>query len=555
MGDGSKGIEPTADDMFDYIIVGGGSAGCVTAGRLVAEHGARVLLLEAGSDDDDSLIRMPAGTFKMMLEGSPHIKTYTSSEQMQLCGRAVGVPQGNVIGGGSSVNVMAYMRGCREDYDRWQDAMGPGLVLGRSTALFRRQEGNVRLSNTSHGGGGPLKVSDPGYKVPSSSYFLHSAQNAGMAFRDDFNSGELPGVGYFQTTIANGQRCSAADAFLDPIRSDPRLILRTKCQVTRVRIEQGRAEGIEYLEGGKPRYARAARSVILTAGAFSTPKLLMLSGVGPAGHLREFGIEPLVDLPGVGANLQDHPVVRLTCATHINHGYFGEDRGLRMIRNGLRYYLFGDGPVASNGAECVGFVNLEAEDGAADIQLYCVGIMWPSAYSGPVTHGVTMMASLTQPRSRGSVRLRSTDPLVDPIVDLNWLSDPGDAALMVKGLRFLRKIAATDPFTSIIAEERAPGPQRQTDADLEHYLRDTVESAYHPVGTCKAGRDGDEMAVLTPDLRVRGVENLRVFDASMMPSIISANTNAPVMAVADRAVDLMIGAESPASSEDAMATV
>jgi choline dehydrogenase-like flavoprotein len=267
----------------------------------------------------------------------------------------------------------------------------------------------------------------------------------------------------------------------------------------------------------------------------------MLSGVGPAEHLRAHGIEPIADLPGVGENLQDHVVVRFSAETNANYGYFGEDSGWRMLRNGLRYYLFGDGPVASNGAECVGFASIDAPRGTADIQLYGLGIMWPSAYTGPVTHGITMMASQIQPKSRGTVRLRSADPAADPLVDLGWLDHPDDAAIMVKGLRFLRQIAAAEPMASIIVRERAPGLAMQSDAELERYLRDTVESAYHPVGTCKAGRDDDPMAVLTPDLKVRGVENLRVFDASMMPNIVSANTNAPAMAVADRAVDLMMG--------------
>jgi choline dehydrogenase-like flavoprotein len=531
-------------ETFDYVIVGGGSSGCVTAGKLVGEHRVKALMLEAGSDDDDKLIKMPAGTFKMMLGGSSHIKNYVSTGQSQLLGREIGVPQGNVVGGGSSVNVMAYMRGCSEDYDRWNEAIGGGWSWADLLPHFKRQEGNVRLSNDSHGGEGPLKVSDPNYKVPACSYFLKAAQNLGLPFRDDFNAGDLEGIGYFQTTIANARRCSAADAFLAPVRKNPNFTLRTGCRVVRVRIENGKAVGVEYVQDGKLCYAAATRSVILTAGAYSTPKLLMLSGIGPADHLRLHGIEPLIDLPGVGQNLQDHVVVRFTAETDRNYGYFGEDKGFRMVRNGLRYYLFGDGPVASNGAECVGFANIDSPEGMVDIQLYGLGIMWPSAYTGKITHGVTMMASQVQPKSRGSVRLRSADPADDPLVDLGWLSNDEDTAVMVKGLRFLRRIATTEPMASIIVQERAPGPAMQTDAELEHYLRDTVESAYHPVGTCKAGKDGDPMAVLTNDLMVRGIQNLRVFDASMMPNIVSANTNAPVMAVADRAVDLMMGTKT-----------
>lgn len=533
---------------YDYVIVGGGSSGCVTAGRLVSEHGARVLLLEAGDDDDDPLIRMPAGTFKMMLGGSPHVKLFESLPQPHLGDRRVPVPQGHVIGGGSSINVMAYMRGCREDYARWDEAVGGGWSWDDIVPHFRRQEGNIRLDNEAHGSDGPLKVSDPNYKVAAASYFLRTAQKYGLPFRDDFNAGTLPGVGYLQTTMAGARRCSAADAFLTPCRGDPRLTIKTRCTATRVRIEAGRAVGVEYLERGQPHYAAADKEVILTAGAFVTPKLLMLSGIGEAAHLRAHGIDPIVDLPGVGRNLQDHPVVRFTAATDGAYGYFGEDKGLKMLVNGLRYLLFKDGPVASNGAECAGFVNMGTPDGLADLQLYCLGIMWPFPWSGTVTHGITLMSSLTRPASRGSVRLRSADPLDDPLIDLNWLSHPADAELLVKGLRLLRRIAAAAPFTSIITEERAPGPLLQSDGELERYVRESVESAYHPVGTCRMGRCDDPLAVLLPDLSVRGVSRLRVFDASLMPNIVSANTNAVVMAAADRGVDLMMGTASLAKA-------
>jgi choline dehydrogenase len=540
---------PVKNTNFDFIVVGAGSSGCVTAHALVKEYGARVLLLERGKASRDMLLRMPAGSFKIMNGRSPYLTRYMSTPQPTLDGRAVTIPQANVVGGGSAVNMMAYTRGSRRDYEKWDSVSGhAGWRWEDLLPHFRKQEGNQRYDNEVHGADGPMKVSEPRYIVEMTHLFVRTMQRLGIPFRADLHDGELGGVGFVQTTTFSGQRCSAADAFLTPLLDDPKLTLITGVVVSRVLMEGRRAAGVEYIRDGKIETARALSEVILTSGAIVTPKLLLLSGIGPAKELSKHGIPTKVDLPGVGSGLQDHVVVALTATTAPGLGYSGEERGARMVLNGLRYLLFRDGPVASNGSESMAYAKMDQTEDDPDLQIYCVPILSPHIRDAGRTHGITMLANLLRPRSSGSVSLRSTNPYDDPVIDPNWLSDPRDLPILVEGIRYMRAILQSAPLSSIVRKELFPGPQVQSVEELSGIVKATAATNYHPAGTCRMGIDSDAMSVLTPDLRVKGVDALRVFDASMMPSIVSTNLNATVMAVASKGVALMMGARSQKSA-------
>lgn len=532
---------------YDYIIVGGGSSGCVAAARLVSDFGARVLLLEAGPSNAHPLLKMPAG-FVKMLSGSKYLTFHQTVPQPQLDGRIHEVPQGHVLGGGSSVNAMVYMRGRPSDYAHWDQVTGGagnGIGWGWDDVLpyFTRQENNQSLAGPAHGTEGPLAVSNPRHVAEISDIFVKTLQQMGQPLRSDFNGGEQRGVGYMQTTIGNAQRCGAVEAFLAPVRGNPRLTVKTGVTVLRILLDGSRAQGVEYASGRRVETAHANAEVIVAAGAFGTPKLLMLSGIGPAAHLAEHGIAVTSNLPGVGENLMDHHEVPVVAATHGKLGYYGMDRGWPMIRSGLEYLMFGTGPVSTNGCETCAFINPLHPSAEPMIQFYCVPTVYldRDVMGVAPTDGVTLNSCLMQPKARGSVRLASSDPAAMPLINSNYLGHEDDIRHEIAGLRFAREVLATDPMARHVKAEIFPGPDKVTDAALLAHCKRTVKTNYHPCGTCRIGTEDDPMAVLTPDLRVKGIDGLRVFDVSMMPRITSGNTNAPAMAVADRAIDLMMG--------------
>ena len=527
---------------YDYVVVGGGSSGSLVAGRL-AEAGARVLVLEAGGSDRNPLIQMPAG-FVKLLSVEKYMWFYQSTVQQRLHGRQPVVPTGRVIGGGSSVNAMVYIRGQAGDYLPWVEATGDeGWGWPELLKRFRAMEGNHRFNDALHGVEGPLSVSDPVHICELSRAYVMAAQAAGIAFTPDFNGPRQAGTGFFQLTTKNGRRVSAADAFLHPAKKTGRLEVLTGCLVHRVIIENGRATGVEYSRDTSVAIARAGKEVVMCAGAIATPKVLMLSGIGPHFHLKGMGIPTLVDLDGVGQNLQDHTEVPVLSFCNGPYGYFGQDRGWNQIRNGLQYLMYRTGPVASNGVEACSFFDPDDLSAEAKIQQFCVpSVYLDSDIAGDLkpTWGVTLNSCVLRPGSRGSVRLASMNPKDQPLVDPNYFEDPEDMRLSIGGLRQARRILAQAPLKGMIEREIFPGPGKDRDDDLADHAKRFVKTVYHPVGTARMGREQDPAAVVTPDLRVKGVAALRVADASVMPTIISGNTNSTTLVIADKAVSYML---------------
>lgn len=534
---------------FDHIVIGGGASGCVAAARLVTDGGRRVLLLEAGYSHHHPLLDMPPGIFKL-INGSKYMTYHHTLPQEHLNGRVHDIPQGNVLGGGTSVNAQVYMRGRPSDYDEWDEILrgnNDGAPWGWSHVLkhFRRIEGNNRLSNDLHGTNGPLLVSDPGHVDDVSRWFVQSVQQMGEPFNPDFNGPSQRGVGFYQFMNRKGKRSSAAYAYVEPLRDNKRLTVKLRATVTRINVEKGRAVSVTYRdEAGSENIAHSSGDIVLSSGALITPKLLMLSGLGPAAHLKQHGIEALVDLPGVGQNLIDHPEVPVISVANGPYGYFKQGVGWRMLRNGLNFKLFGNGPILSAGFEAGAFINPIDREAAPSIQAFCVPIVYLDRDLLKVfddTYGVTITTVLVKPESRGYVELRSADPMAMPMVSPHLLKHPDDMKIMVEGQRFFRDVLLSGPLGKRVEKVIAPaGPDLSDEAMVEHCQR-FVKTNYHPASTARMGADGDPMAVLDARLRVRGVDNLRVSDLSAVPNINAGNTTAPAMMLGDRCADFILG--------------
>ena len=530
---------------YDFIIAGGGSSASVAAMRLVRDFGFRVLLLERGPRSTAPLMSFPAGYMKYLAR-EDYLEMHHTVPQPQLAGRGPIVPVGRALGGGSAVNAMVYMRGQQEDYDGWAAYLGSGTDWSFEDMLphFTGLEGNTRFNNRYHGAAGPLRVSEPRHISDTTEDFILAAQGVGFAYNPDFNGERQNGVGIMQHTFARwGKRTLRSDArraFLDPLAGDDRLIIVTGALVERIVIENGRAVGVVYREGGESRIVHAEQEVLVATGTYNTAKLLMLSGIGPADHLGEHGIAVVADLPGVGANLQDHHEVPVIATTKGPSGYFGEDRGWRMLRNGLQYLLFDSGPVTTTGIESCLFYDPDGGE-RPTIQLYCAPIVYldRDVSSAKPAHGVTFTSCLLRPKARGSVRLRSADPSAQPVVDCNFFGHPDDLRLTLASLDVARQLLATEPLRSKIAEELLPGAALTDQESLTRFAGQTVKTNYHPVGTARMGPESDPMAVVDAALRVRGIEGLRVIDCSIMPAIVSGNTNAPAMAIGSKAAALV----------------
>ena len=533
---------------FDHIVVGGGSAGCVVAARLAGESGARVLLLEAGHSHHHPLLDMPPGIFKM-INGSKFMRYHSTVPQEHLGGRVHDIPQGNVLGGGSSVNAQVYMRGRPADYDEWDAIIGVANTAGWSWAdvlpHFRRMEGNNRLCDERHGAEGPLLVSDPGHVNDISRWFVQSVQALGEPFNADFNGAQQRGAGFYQFMNRSGKRSSAAYAYVEPQKNNPHLTVRLRSTVRKVNLQNGRAVGVTYRDAaGMDHEVFADGEVVVAAGALVSPQVLMISGIGPADQLREYGIECLIDLPGVGQNLIDHPEVPIIATANGPYGYFKQGVGWRMLWNGLQFKLFGTGPITSAGVEAGAFVNPPDPEGLPTIQAFCVPIVYLDRDILKLvsdTYGATITTVVVKPKSRGEVRLRSADMSDMPLVSPNLLKDEADMRAMVAGQRFFVRAFQTGPLAKRIERIVVPNTEDLSDEALAAHCRKTVKTNYHPAGTCRMGAATDPFAVLDATLRVRGINNLRVCDMSAVPNINAGNTNAPAMMIGDRCADFILG--------------
>jgi choline dehydrogenase-like flavoprotein len=529
---------------FDILIVGAGSAGCVLAGRLSEDPALRVGLIEAGPPDKSVLIHCPAGLALLAQTGAANWG-FETVPQPGLNGRRGYQPRGKVLGGSSSVNAMIYARGHRADYDAWAAEGNPGWSFDEVLPWFKHAEHNERGADAFHGTGGPLNVADLRSDATWRERFTQAGVQAGYPRNPDFNGAEQEGFGPYQVTHRNGERFSAAKAYLTPNLSRPNLQVLTGAQVLRVRFEGRRAVGVDVRMGGAERTLKARREVILSAGALQSPQLLMLSGVGPGAHLQALGLPVLHDLPGVGQHLHDHIDVVQVVDAPGHHDLFGLSLAgaVRAMRGIFEWRRQRTGMLTTNFGEGGAFLRSTPEEPVPDLQLhFVVGKLVDHGRKTVFGHGYSCHVCLLRPKSRGSVTLASPDPLAAPLIDPAFLSDPDDTARLVRGFKLMRHILAQPALAQCGGREVAASSAAQTDAEIEAYVRQQADTIYHPVGTCRMGpahQAAEGGSVVDAELRVHGLQGLRVVDASVMPQIVGGNTNAPTIMIAEKASELI----------------
>lgn len=525
---------------YDYIVVGAGTAGSLLASRLSEDPSLTVLLVEAGPRPTSLWTRMPAGVSRLIFPG-PLNWGFSTEPEPHLKGRRIYAPRGRGLGGSSLINGMGFFRGQPEDYDSWKQFGVSGWGWDQMLPCFKKFERREGGDPRYRGRDGELSITDPRYQHSSSLDFVRAAINAGEPASPDFNGEHPEGAALMQFNIHNGERHTSARAFLDPVRHRPNLHVMTDAHVLRVTMLKGEATGVEVLRGGLREQLGASREVVLSAGAFGSPALLQLSGIGPGADLQRLGIEVVKDLPGVGQNLQDHMYIHHTYATRPDSSINAGIRGWRSLVHGMQYLLTKQGPLTMGASQACVFLRSLPDVTRADVQVTFRPMSWKFADNGTVQIGKTPEATISvcnlRPESRGRVSLNSADPLAAPRIQANYLSTARDCTVGVASVRAVRRLLAAEPMAERLVGEVAPGAQRQSDEAILDYIRETAQSMHHWVGTCAMG--GGAQAVVDERLRVHGVGRLRVVDASVMPLITSANTNAPTFAIAERAAALM----------------
>lgn len=528
--------------QFDYIIVGAGSAGCVLANRLTANGKHSVCLIEAGPKDSTSMISIP-GAFPYFMFSKKYNWAYNSQTHDDIRhGQPLFCPRGKTLGGSSAVNAMLYIRGHRSDYDHWQSLGNEGWSYDHMLPYFIKAETNERGASELHGDSGPLYVSDCRPQYAMTQTFLDGAQQAGYPFTDDFNGEQFEGVGLYQATIRDGVRCGTSRGYLHPAKSRQNLTIFTDAVVTKINIQNKQATGITVRLAGQETTISANKEVILSAGAFNSPQVLMLSGVGDEVELRQQGITATHHLPGVGKNLQEHVDACVLVNSKKRDGFTLTATGLaKLIPDVVNYFTKKQGRLAVSMAEGGAFLKSSEGVEVPDIQLHFAPLLFDDCgrdFALMRKHGCSLHVCVLRPESRGTVTLANADPTADPIIEFNFLTTEQDKKVLVDGLRVARKILESEAFSPYYESELHPGIDAQSDEALLQKAKDRLGLVYHPVGTCKMGND--DMAVVDSHLRVHGIEHLRVVDASIMPTLISGNTNAPTVAIAEKAADMIL---------------